>query len=106
GEQIVQEAGQLLGIETSRDRGEAAYVAEQQRHVAGLAAEFQLRRVSGEARHEGGRHVMRETLTHAVSATLGAQVDKERAGVINGGERDRSVDRIDQPAERRERVPG
>ena len=102
----IQKPGQLLGIETFGDCGEAAHVAEQQRHVAGLAAEFQLGRVGGETRDEGGRHVMREGMANPVSLPLGAQENKERAGKVDGGERDGGIDRIDQPAERGEGVPG
>ena len=45
-------------------------------------------------------------MADAVALSLGAQEHKQRSGEVDGGERNRRVDRIDQPAQGIESVPG
>ena len=105
-EQFVQEARQLFGVEALGDRGEAAHVAEEKRHVASLASELQPPRLVGEPLDEGRRHVMAEGVAHAVPLALGAQENEQHTGQIDRGKGDGWIDGIDQPAEGVEGVPG
>ena len=105
-EQGIQEAGELLGVEPLGDGGEAAHVAEQQRHVARLAAELEPRRIVGQPLDQSRRHIVGEGVTHPVPLALGAQKHEQSAGEIDRGERDGRIDGIDQPAEHVEGIPG
>ena len=104
-EQAVQEMRQLLGVESFRDGGEAAHVAEEESHVACLAAELEPRRVVGQALDKRRRHVVREGIAYAIPLPLGAQEHEHGAGEVDRGQRDGGIDRIDEPAQSIERVP-
>ncbi len=105
-EQAVEKMRELLGVKSLGDRGKAAHVAEQQRHVALLAAKLEPRWVAGKPLHQGRRHIVAEGVAHAVPLALGAQEHEQSSGEVDSGEGDRGVDRIDQPAEGIEGVPG
>ncbi len=95
-QKAVHEMRQRLGIELFRKAGEAAYVAEHDRHGSRLAAELEPLGMGGELFDIVRRHVVRERAPDLALARLGAQMAEQRGDEIDHSDYRPGIDRVDQ----------
>ena len=105
-EEAVDEARQPLGIEALREGGEAADVAEHERHLAHRAAELEPLGMARELLDDGGCEIAAERDAHAPALGLGAQEQRRRGREVDEEYDDRGEDRVDQQLVGGKGVPG
>ena len=105
-QKAVDELGQRLRFHLFGHSREIADVGEKHRHLFFFAAQFEKRRVFGQAVHQNGRKVAGESFPDFAALVLGFKVMHQRGNQINREHRQRRIDGINQPSGNQKSAPG